>query len=63
MSGCFRLLMEESTMLREKNPSALIYKMMHRVLEEEYVRRKAVNLPHYTVGIIAFDRRNVDHRH
>lgn len=49
-------------MLREKNPYALIYKMMHRFLEEEYVRRQAVNLPHYTVGIIAFDRRNVDHR-
>ncbi|XP_046655037.1 uncharacterized protein LOC124348808 [Daphnia pulicaria] len=64
MSGCCRTLMEElDAMLREKNPYALTYKMMRRVLEEEYVQREAENLPHYTVGmIITCDRRNVDQR-
>jgi hypothetical protein len=63
-SGCCRTLMEElDAMLREKNPYALTYKMMRQVLEEEYVRRQAENLPHYTVGmIITCDRRNVDQR-
>ncbi|XP_046632783.1 uncharacterized protein LOC124312311 [Daphnia pulicaria] len=64
MSGCCRILMEElDAMLREKNPYALVYKMMRQVLEEEYVQRQAANLPHYTVGmIITCDRRNVDQR-
>ncbi|EFX62026.1 hypothetical protein DAPPUDRAFT_120618, partial [Daphnia pulex] len=53
MSGCCRILMVElDAMLREKNPYALVYKMMRQVLEEEYVQRQAANLPHYTVGMI-----------
>jgi len=64
LSGCCRTLMEElDAMLREKNPYALVYKMMRQVLEEEYLQRQAENLPHCTVGmIITCDRRNFDQR-
>jgi len=42
--------MEElDAMLREKNPYALVYKMMR---QEEYVQRQAANLPRQTVGMI-----------
>jgi hypothetical protein len=56
--------MEElDAMLRDKNPYALIYKMLRQVLEEEYRQDEAENIPHRTVGmIIRSDRQNLDQR-
>ena len=63
-TGCYRDLMEEiDAMLRRLNPYAAVYKMMRQVLEEEYRREQAENLPHRTVGmIISSDRKNLDKR-
>ncbi|KZS10733.1 Uncharacterized protein APZ42_024749 [Daphnia magna] len=60
---CRNLMAELDAMLREKNPYAAIFKMMRQVLEEEYRRAEAENLPHQIVGmIISSDRRNLDQR-
>ena len=63
-TGCYRDLMEEiDAMLRRLNPYAAVYKMMRQVLEEEYRREQAENLPHRTLGIIiSSDRKNLDKR-
>ncbi|KZS08018.1 Uncharacterized protein APZ42_028147 [Daphnia magna] len=57
------LMAELNAMLHEKNPYAAIYKMIRQVLEEEYRRAEAENLPHQIVGlIISSDFRNLDQR-
>jgi hypothetical protein len=61
-AGCCRELMKDiDAMLREKNPYTVVYKMMRQVLEEEYRRAEAENLPHQTVGMIRGDRGYVGH--
>lgn len=57
------LIDELDAMLQEKNPYAVIYKMIRQVPEEEYHRAHDENLPHQTGGmIIGSDRKNLNQR-